>query len=56
MVVLEPTVVRFDDQCRINQEEIFGVVTIMPFETEEEVLQMANSVKYSLSSTLWTSI
>jgi len=54
---LEPTVIEvFDDQCRVNQEEIFGpVVTIMPFETDEEALQMANSVKYGLSSTLWTS-
>ncbi len=54
---LEPTVIEvYDDQCRVNQEEIFGpVVTIMPFETEEEALQMANSVKYGLSSTLWTS-
>lgn len=53
---LEPTIIEvFDDQCRANQEEIFGpVVTIMPFETEEEVLQMANSVKYGLSATLWT--
>lgn len=31
------------------------VVTIMPFETEKEALQMANSVKYGLSATLWTS-
>ncbi|MCZ4318045.1 aldehyde dehydrogenase [Aequorivita viscosa] len=54
---LEPTIIEvFDDQCRVNQEEIFGpVVTIMPFETEEEVLKMANSVKYGLSATLWTS-
>lgn len=54
---LEPTIIEvYDDQCRVNQEEIFGpVVTIMPFETEEEVLEMANSVKYGLSSTLWTS-
>ena len=54
---LEPTIIEvFDDQCRVNQEEIFGpVVTIMSFETEEEVLQMANSVRYGLSSTLWTS-
>jgi aminomuconate-semialdehyde/2-hydroxymuconate-6-semialdehyde dehydrogenase len=44
-----------DNNCIVNQEEIFGpVVTIMPFETEEEVLQMANSVKYGLSATLWT--
>ncbi len=54
---IEPTVIEvFDDQCRVNQEEIFGpVVTMMPFETEEEALKMANSVKYGLSSTLWTS-
>ena len=54
---LQPTVIEvFDDQCRLNQEEIFGpVVTLMPFETEEEALQMANGVKYGLSATLWTS-
>ncbi len=41
--------------CRTNQEEIFGpIVTITPFETEEEVLMMANSVSYGLSSTVWT--
>jgi aminomuconate-semialdehyde/2-hydroxymuconate-6-semialdehyde dehydrogenase len=27
----------------------------MPFETEKDVLAMANSVKYGLSATLWTS-
>lgn len=53
---LEPTVIEVTtDECRVNQEEIFGpVVTIMPFESEEEVLQMANKVKYGLSATLWT--
>jgi aminomuconate-semialdehyde/2-hydroxymuconate-6-semialdehyde dehydrogenase len=53
---LEPTVIEVStDECRVNQEEIFGpVVTIMPFETEDEVLQMANKVKYGLSATLWT--
>ncbi|MBL4663097.1 MAG: aldehyde dehydrogenase family protein, partial [Flavobacteriaceae bacterium] len=53
---LQPTVIEvFDNQCRVNQEEIFGpVVTLMPFETEEEALQMANDVKYGLSATLWT--
>ncbi len=53
---LEPTVIEVpNDECRVNQEEIFGpVVTIMPFKTEEEVLQMANKVKYGLSATLWT--
>lgn len=53
---LEPTIIEISsDDCRVNQEEIFGpVVTIMPFENEEEVLAMANSVKYGLSATLWT--
>jgi aminomuconate-semialdehyde/2-hydroxymuconate-6-semialdehyde dehydrogenase len=53
---LEPTIIELEtDQCRVNQEEIFGpVVTLMPFETEVEVLQMANNVKYGLSATLWT--
>jgi aminomuconate-semialdehyde/2-hydroxymuconate-6-semialdehyde dehydrogenase len=41
--------------CRTNQEEIFGpVVTIQPFDTESEVLQYANSVRYGLASVLWT--
>ncbi len=54
---LQPTVIEVTtDECRVNQEEIFGpVVTIMPFTTEEEVLEMANKVKYGLSTTLWTS-
>ncbi len=54
---LEATVIeglKYD--CRTNQEEIFGpVVTLTPFDTEEEVLMMANSTKYGLSATLWTS-
>ena len=54
---MEPTIIEVDtDECRINQEEVFGpVVTVMPFKTEEEVLAMANNVKYGLSATLWTS-
>jgi aminomuconate-semialdehyde/2-hydroxymuconate-6-semialdehyde dehydrogenase len=30
------------------------VVTIAPFDTEEEVLKYANSVEYGLSATVWT--
>lgn len=53
---LEPTIIEVkSNECRVNQEEIFGpVVTIMPFNSEDEVLQMANTVKYGLSATLWT--
>ncbi|MBL8006192.1 MAG: aldehyde dehydrogenase [Ignavibacteria bacterium] len=53
---IEPTVIEglaFD--CRTNAEEIFGpVVTITPFESEEEVMMMANSTEYGLASILWT--
>ena len=54
---LEPTVIEVNsNSCKLNQEEIFGpVVTIMPFNTEKEVLAMANDVKYGLSATVWTS-
>lgn len=53
---VEPTVITGLDQlCRTNQEEIFGpVVTIMPFDTEEEAIQFANSTAYGLSAALWT--
>lgn len=41
--------------CRTNQEEIFGpVVTLIPFDSEEEVLNYANSTPYGLASILWT--
>lgn len=53
---VKPTVIEglaFD--CRTNTEEIFGpVVTLIPFETEEEVIQMANATTYGLSATIWT--
>ena len=53
---LEPTIFEsLPYDCKTNQEEIFGpVVTIMPFDTEEEVLIMANSTKYGLASSVWT--
>lgn len=53
---LEPTIFEsLPYDCKTNQEEIFGpVVTIMAFDTEEEVLMMANSTKYGLASSVWT--
>lgn len=53
---IEPTVIEgLPHDCRTNLEEIFGpVVTIMPFDTEDEVLSYANSVRYGLSATVWT--
>ena len=54
---MRPTVIEgLAHNCRTNMEEIFGpVVTIMPFESEEQVLEYANCVEYGLSSTIWTS-
>lgn len=53
---MEPTI--FENlpyDCRTNQEEIFGpVVTLTPFESEEEVIQMANSTDYGLATSIWT--
>ena len=38
-----------------SMEEIFGpVVIIHPFDTEEEALEIANSVEYGLAGTVWT--
>jgi aminomuconate-semialdehyde/2-hydroxymuconate-6-semialdehyde dehydrogenase len=53
---MEPTViVGLDEKCRTNQEEIFGpVVTITPFDTEEQALSFANSTTYGLAATIWT--
>ncbi|MCH7675271.1 aldehyde dehydrogenase family protein, partial [candidate division KSB1 bacterium] len=53
---VEPTVIEnLPYDCRTNQEEIFGpVVTLMPFDSEEEVLVQANSTQYGLAATIWT--
>ncbi len=53
---LQPTIIEVNDiNCKLTQEEIFGpVVTIMPFDNDEEALELANNVRYGLSSTIWT--
>ena len=53
---IEPTIIEgLKYNCRSNQEEIFGpVVSITPFDSEEEALMMANSTIYGLAGIVWT--
>jgi 5-carboxymethyl-2-hydroxymuconic-semialdehyde dehydrogenase len=42
-------------EMRVAQEEIFGpVLVVLPFETEEEAIRIANGVKYGLAAYIWT--
>jgi betaine-aldehyde dehydrogenase len=53
---IQPTV--FDggrSTMRIAQEEIFGpVVVVIPFDTEEEAVRLANATPFGLSGSVWT--
>jgi aminomuconate-semialdehyde/2-hydroxymuconate-6-semialdehyde dehydrogenase len=51
-----PTVIaQLAVDCRVNQEEIFGpVVTVTPFDNEDQVVEYANGVPYGLASSVWT--
>lgn len=53
---IEPTIVEnLAYDCRCNTEEIFGpVVSIMPFDSADEALEMANATEYGLACTIWT--
>jgi acyl-CoA reductase-like NAD-dependent aldehyde dehydrogenase len=54
---VEPTVfVGVESQMRIAREEIFGpVLSVIPFDSEDEVIDVANSVEFGLSANIWTS-
>ncbi|WP_035065105.1 aminobutyraldehyde dehydrogenase [Nitratidesulfovibrio termitidis] len=53
----EPTViVDADQKAEIVQEEVFGpVLTVLPFDTEEDAVRLANDVVYGLASSVFTS-
>jgi aminomuconate-semialdehyde/2-hydroxymuconate-6-semialdehyde dehydrogenase len=43
------------NKSKINQEEIFGpLVTLIPFENENEAINIANDTTYGLSATIWS--
>ncbi len=44
-----------DKNMRVGQEEIFGpFLSVIKFKTEEEALEIANSVNYGLTAYIWT--
>ena len=53
---IQPTILEGLDIChRTNQEEIFGpVVTLQPFDTDEEALMLANGTDYGLATSVWS--
>jgi acyl-CoA reductase-like NAD-dependent aldehyde dehydrogenase len=43
------------NDTRVAQEEIFGpVACVIPFDTEEEVVRLANETEYGLAGSIWT--
>ena len=44
-----------DNSWRVAQEEIFGpVVCMIPFDTDDEAVRLANASPFGLSGTIWT--
>lgn len=55
-LLIEPTVLTgVRNDMRIAQEEVFGpVACVIPFETEDEAIRLANDVDFGLAAGVWT--
>ncbi|MBP2237525.1 gamma-glutamyl-gamma-aminobutyraldehyde dehydrogenase [Sinorhizobium kostiense] len=52
---MQPTVFDVSQGMTLAREEVFGpILSIIPFETESEALQIANATEYGLASAVWT--
>ena len=54
---MEPTIFTgVSNQMRIAQEEIFGpVLSVIPFEDEDEAIAIGNDIVFGLAAGVWTS-
>ena len=54
---VEPTIFTgVNNQMRIAQEEVFGpVLAVIPFDTEDEAIEIANDIDFGLAAGVWTS-
>ncbi len=53
---IEPTIFAgVDNDMRVAREEIFGpVLSVIPFESEENLIRQANDTRYGLAAGIWT--
>ncbi len=53
---VEPTIFRdVDNSSVLAQEEIFGpVLSVIPFDTEEDAIRIGNDTRYGLAAGIWT--
>jgi aldehyde dehydrogenase (NAD+) len=50
-----PTIVRASNDAAISQEEVFGpVLTVIPFRSDDEAVELANATRFGLAAGVWT--
>jgi acyl-CoA reductase-like NAD-dependent aldehyde dehydrogenase len=54
---VEPTIfTNVSNDMRIAQEEVFGpILAVIPFDTEEEAIEIGNDIVFGLAAGVWTS-